>query len=124
MRLLRKLATVVVAGAAVVATLATPAQAAGGTKYCPVTGTLEPWCDLQLYPTRFPGGTISIDVDVTGPNPVVGHWTLYIDGGSVCGADFAYSDPPRSWVCRNVRAGYPTLSVPRGYEAARIGLRW
>jgi hypothetical protein len=80
---------------------------------------------MDLYPTRFPGGTISIDVDVQGSTPILGRWNLYIDGGKVCSTEYLHSDPPRSWVCRNVRAGVPTLDASRGSGAwARIGLRW
>ncbi|WP_379507510.1 hypothetical protein [Nonomuraea zeae] len=125
MRPLRRLVTTAVASTAVVATLAAPAQAAGGTKYCPSTSGGEPWCTMDLYPTRFPGGTISIDVDVSGNTPVLTRWNLYIDGGKVCSAEFLHSDPPRSWVCRNVRAGVPTLDAGRAIGAwARLGLRW
>lgn len=125
MRRLRKLTAVVLGVIAATFILVTPASAAGGTKTCPPSTILEPSCDLDLYPTVFPGGTISIDVDVTGSSGAIGKWILAINGGRVCEASYSYNDPPRSWTCSNVPRGVPFLSAARPYfETARIALRW
>lgn len=105
--------------------LTTPAQAGGGTKFCPTGASDQPWCTMYLYPTRFPGGTMSIDVDVSGSSTQTGVWNLYIDGGKVCSGSYRFSDPPRSWTCSNVRAGVPSLDASRDYRASvTLGLRW
>jgi hypothetical protein len=123
--MLRKLAVAAAIGLLAALAAISPAFAGGGTKTCPPGDAYSQWCDMQLYPVVFPGGTISIDVDVVSSVDQNGVWKLYINGGEVCHGNYSYKDPARSWVCRNVPRGYPTLSASKPHWVyAYVGLRW
>lgn len=114
----------IVVGAVAVSALALAAPAAlatvqGGTsRTCPDSA-------CRTYPeVWFPGGTLSVDADVHGSGPA--EWIVqnYDTGAVVCRTGFAASDPPRSWVCNNVRAQWIQGIVSGPAGPSNIGLRW
>lgn len=73
----------------------------------------------------FPGGRISIDVDVTGRATLPGSWGLTSRNGFQCYGTFRMSDPPRSWTCDGVPSGLVILrSGEFGGATTTLGMRW
>ncbi|WP_109639434.1 hypothetical protein [Lentzea atacamensis] len=110
--------------------LATPSSGevtvlGGASKVCTRSGQdVDVWCDLEV-PGTFPGGTVHVDVDVSGPDRASREWSLYVDFRKVCRAPYTANDPARSWTCRNVPRGKMRLSASKPpWEQAAIGVRW
>jgi hypothetical protein len=110
--------------------LATPSSGevtvlGGASKVCSRSGQdVDVWCDLDV-PGTFPGGTVHVDVDVSGGGQEYREWSLYVDFRKVCWASYTPKDPARSWTCRNVPRGKMRLSASKpGWERAAIGVRW
>ena len=96
-----------------------------------VTGTCgalptQTYCEIG--DDRFPGGTISVDVDLvrTFPFNYESTWVLHGLHGYTCKATFWADDPARSWVCNGVPGGIVELMVTKKQtvDTANLGLRW
>lgn len=73
--------------------------------------------------TGFPGGTVSIDVDVSGS----GNGVFILqdrDSPVQCDQQFPASGGVRSFTCSGVAAGNLTGSVGGGSNPRAIGIRW
>jgi hypothetical protein len=108
---------------------ATPSQGGAGvlggrSKVCTRSGTgADAWCELEIQ--GFPGGTVHVDVDISGAGLEYREWNLQANWREVCRASYSPKDPPRSWTCHNVPAGHLYLMAAKPqYEQAEIGLRW
>ncbi|MBY8853278.1 hypothetical protein K7G98_35615, partial [Saccharothrix sp. MB29] len=89
---------------------------------------LDVWCILydNELTADFPGGTISVDVDLLGFHDNAQYtWTVKSNFGNFCSATYYAADPARSWNCYNVPAGRIDLQVAKaGWHDASIGVRW
>jgi hypothetical protein len=94
------------------------AMAFGASRTC-----ATPTCSIDA--SGFPGGQISVDADTHG----IGNssWVLFRIATfpvPVCSANFAATDPPRSWVCNSLPAGSYVASVSGPAGPTNIGIRW
>ena len=102
---------------------ATPADSVHASQEC----FNQAWCEAPINGyVYFPGGTISIDIDIWG-NPGPASWRL-VDGAgnALCYTGFTVQDPGRSWTC-NVGAGDVKLRVDADTTVGRhfaLALRW
>jgi hypothetical protein len=107
-----------VIGAVTVATISLfplAALAAGGSAHCSASQ-----CEIAV--AQFPGGTISVDVDVSGS----GNGRFLVEGpnGYECGGSFPASGGVRSFVCRSAPAGGYGAGVSGSAGPSAVGLRW
>ncbi|WP_086820968.1 hypothetical protein [Allokutzneria sp. NRRL B-24872] len=119
MKIGKSFAVVAVAIAMVFA--ATPSAFAGGSnRSC----GYDHICRLEGG--GFPGGTVSIDVDVIGGANRLVEWRYKGDNGFRCGTTFWVNDPPKSWVCHGADPGGYRLIVSdtEYHDGYRLGIRW
>ena len=104
----------------VLAATASPATAANPVKHCYDTD------HCVMDGPGFGGGTMSIDIDAIGGPSETAYFSLNRPGVTACSGQFDTSDPPRSWVCRNLPAGDYYLEVSRLGRARNwvVGLRY
>jgi hypothetical protein len=84
-----------------------------------------PGRECGVYSDFFPGGTVSVDVDLHGNGPA--QWGLYTSAGLSCSASFRAEEGPRSWICYNVPSGTIELDVFGGAGTggpSSVGMRW
>ncbi|MEU1812419.1 hypothetical protein [Micromonospora aurantiaca (nom. illeg.)] len=107
-----------VIGAIAVAGVALFPQAAlagGGSSNCTANK-----CSVGV--ADFPGGTISVDVDVSGSG--TGVFVVSGPNNFKCSGSFPASGGVRSYVCRNAPAGVYAASVSGPSGPSAVGLRW
>ena len=81
------------------------------------------WCGLEIQ--GFPGGTLHVDVDVSGQGQELREWNVQANWREVCRQGYSGIDPARSWTCTGVPAGHLHLMASKPpWEEAEIGLRW
>ena len=102
---------------AVAAAIAFPltAFAAGGSAHCSAK-------TCQVGVSNFPGGTISVDVDVSGSG--TGVFVVTGPNNFQCSGSFPASGGVRSYVCRNAPAGTYVAGVDGPSGPSAVGLRW
>ncbi|WP_394621741.1 hypothetical protein JNUCC0626_22450 [Lentzea sp. JNUCC 0626] len=117
--------------AAVIAALVVPlaATAAHAGSVTGVCGPVPTQSDCQIATLDFPGGRLSIDVDIDRRWPFVNYrtnWDVWdSQGPTSCKREFWSDDPPASWTCDNIHAGPITLNVGKQTpDFAHLGLRW
>jgi hypothetical protein len=91
------------------------ALAAGGSAHCSAKT-----CHVGV--DNFPGGTISVDVDVSGSG--TGVFVVTGPSGFQCSGSFPASGGVRSFVCRGAPAGLYEAGVTGPAGPSAVGLRW
>ncbi|MFD4670357.1 hypothetical protein ACFWNN_11520 [Lentzea sp. NPDC058450] len=117
--------------AAVIAALAVPlvATAAHAGSVTGVCGAVPTQSECQIATLDFPGGRLSIDVDIDRRWPYTNYRTTWdvwdSQGPTGCKREIWSDDPPGSWTCENIHAGGITLNVDKQTpDFAHLGLRW
>ena len=108
----------IAAGVALAPNAASAAPLAGASRTCPTANV------CAVTASGFPGGTISVDADVTGSG--TGTWNLFGPNGFKCSASFPASGGVRSWTCAGAPAGSYNATVTPNVPAQTlaIGIRW
>lgn len=91
------------------------AHAAGKSSHC-----LKANCSVAV--TGFPGGTISVDADVSGSFP--GTVVVSAPNGYRCSGVFPAPGGVRSFVCNSAPAGSIFATVMGTESPSSVGLRW
>ncbi|MFS8101596.1 hypothetical protein LFM09_31170 [Lentzea alba] len=123
---IRELMLSVALAALVVPVAATNAVAGGTSGMC---GAVPTQSECQIAHLSFPGGRLSVDVDIDRKWPYANYRTTWdvwdSQGPTTCKREIWSDDPPGSWTCEGIHAGPISLTVDKQTpDFAHLGLRW
>jgi hypothetical protein len=123
---IRELLLSVAIAAAVLPAGAAAAMAESTNGTC---GPVPTQSECQIATLNFPGGRLSVDVDIVRSWPFGNYrttWDVWDSHGPTgCKREIWADDPAGSWVCENVHAGGVSLTVDKQTpDFAHLGMRW